>query len=157
LIQGKILSYGDNNLSEAYNIRQKFFVEEFNLPEESEFDEYDKEAMHVLVYDNSENRKAVATGRISYDGNLCLISKVSVLKEYRNLKYGDFTVRMLINKAFTSGIREVYVNALPTMMEFYKKIGFIQTEKVYTELEITYNVMVISDCNVVRPCKHIVN
>ncbi len=133
MIQGKILSYGDD-LAEVFRIRREVLVEEFGVSEEIEFDGLDEHAMHVIVYeeDNRKNlsgelskeKKAVATGRIVYDGISCEIGHIAVLKEFRGKKYGDFTVRMLLNKAFTGGINEVVVNIDPILEKFYQKIGF---------------------------------
>lgn len=123
LIHGRILS-NQNDLSEVYSIRRKVFLEEMNLSQSYEYDEYDEISMHVIVYEDEEKRKAVATGRIYFDGELCEISRIAVLKKYRMRRYGDFALRMLLNKAFTSGISVVrtYVNS--DCISFFEKIGF---------------------------------
>lgn len=133
VIQGKILSYGDD-LAEVFRIRKEVLIEEFGISEEIEFDGLDEHAMHVIVYEEgirkplsgelSEEKNAVATGRIVYDGISCEIGHIAVIKEFRGKKYGDFTVRMLLNKAFTGGVKEVVVNIDPRLEEFYHKIGF---------------------------------
>lgn len=128
MIQGKLLSYTDD-LKEVFEVRKKVFVDEMGLSIENEFDELDSQAIHVLVYDqenqaNTFNRTAVATGRIIYEGTSCSIGKIAVLKEYRNNKYGDFTVRMLLNRAFTAGINEVSAKIAPENEGFLSKIGF---------------------------------
>jgi len=150
LIQGKILSYGDN-LSEAFYIRKKVFCEEFSFSEEDESDEYDQEAMHVVVYDGSDSTKAVATGRIIYYGDSCEIDKVAVLKEYRGLYFGDFTVKMLINKAFTAGVHEVFVRTPMNCELFFNKIGF-QKETDYLQNNVICCKMVIRDNQVKKSC-----
>lgn len=131
-IQGKILSYGDD-LSEVFSIRNQVFVEELGISKDNEFDELDSISMHVIVYEGADQNRAVATGRIEYDGDICRISKIAVLKDYRGKEYGDFVVRMLLNKAFTSGISEVYVNSLLITKGFFETIGF---EEVEDEMKI---------------------
>ena len=123
LIQGKILSHG-NDLSDVYMIRRKVFIEEMGIPEEVEFDGQDENAMHVIVYEEAANKKAVATGRICFDGTNCLIGHIAVLKEHRYKKYGDFTVRMLLNKSFTAGIHDISVLSFNDTVAFFEKIGF---------------------------------
>ena len=164
MIEGKILSYGDS-LDDVFAIRKKVFVEELGVPSEVVFDQLDSEAMHVLVYEEpvkSNNRidnnskdlkKAVATGRITLDGKVCKISNIAVLEEYRNKKYGDFTVRMLINKAFTAGVNEVIVKAFPNVIEFFQKIGFQLIDNENKEYESSDYNMIISMMNVVTKCK----
>jgi hypothetical protein len=39
------------------------------------------------------------------------------------MKYGDFTVRMLLNKAFTAGIREVSLDSQESAQGFYGSVG----------------------------------
>jgi predicted GNAT family N-acyltransferase len=153
LIQGKILSYGDD-LAEVFQIRRTVFVEEQKIPDELEFDDLDHEAMHVIVYEEDPNwrdtkenyKKAVATGRILFDGTTCKIGRIAVLKEHRNMKYGDFTVRMLLNKAFTAGINEVSLDAQCSAQGFYEKIGF-------HEAGIIHIPMVIHMRDIITSCK----
>lgn len=161
LIQGKLLGFGDD-LTEAMEIRRRVYVEELGIPQEMEFDELDSQAIHVIVYEevpdwndhglSSEDKKPVATGRITYDGSVCEIGHVAVLKEYRGMKYGDFTVRMLLNKAFTSGIPIVTVNSKDENVDFYQKIGFQGTGESFSILGNKYCKMEIRPQNIATAC-----
>lgn len=154
LVQGKLLSYGDD-LSEVYDIRKKVFQEEQGVAEEIEFDEFDQVAVHVLVYEDSEQKKAVATGRIVYQEDCCKIGRVAVLKENRGMKYGDFVVRMLLNKAFLAGINSVYLNAQLSTIGFYEKIGFKVTGNEFEEAGIRHIKMIINKENLCYNCDRI--
>lgn len=154
MIQGKLLYYG-NDLKEVYNIRRKVFIEELGYPKDIETDEFDEEAVQVLVYEqegnvNSINKTAVATGRIRYCGESCIIDKVAVLKDYRKKEYGDFTIRMLLNRAFTAGINEVTAVINPDVLGFFEKIGFHVINKEVNgsdeQIEIIINVNDIKTC-----------
>jgi N-acetylglutamate synthase-like GNAT family acetyltransferase len=136
LIQGKLLSQ-ENDLSEVHFIRRKVFIEEMKIPESVVDDGLDDLAMHVIVYEETGGKRAVATGRISFDGQHCEISHIAVLKEYRNKQYGDFAVRMLLNKAFTSGIQVVMSRVNSNCVAFFEKIGFhiINDESMNQNLE----------------------
>ncbi len=159
LIQGKLLCYGDD-LSEVMDIRRRVFVEEFGISEEMESDGLDLEAMHVIVYEENQNecgesgealKIPVATGRIIYDGTICMIEKVAVLKEYRRKRYGDFTVRMLLTKAFTSGIDEVTVKTFPSSEGFFQTIGFVKCEE-YIEGGIGFSNMIMKQSDLIKLC-----
>jgi ribosomal protein S18 acetylase RimI-like enzyme len=132
LIQGKLLSHG-NDLSDVYMIRRKVFIEEMKIPETDEYDGQDDLAMHVIVYEEAGSKQAVATGRIIFDGESCQIDHVAVLKEFRNRQYGDFAVRMLLNKAFTSGIHVVRSMVCFDSVAFFEKLGFkiISEKRIY--------------------------
>ncbi len=153
LIQGKILSYGQD-LSEIVTIRRKVFIEEMNIPEEVEFDEQDAIAMHVVVYEEAGSRKAVATGRIYFDGTDCEIGHIAVLKEFRQKKYGDFTVRMLLNKAFTAGITDVSVISFAETEGFFEAIGFRKNSDIFLCNNHNYLSMSININNVLTACKN---
>lgn len=160
LIQGKILSYGDD-LSEVIEIRKKVFIDELGYSSEMIFDDIDQFAMYVIVYEEDPNwkekksnvKKAVATGRIYYDGSTCEIGQVAVLKEYRRKQYGDFTVRMLLNKAFISGVNTVSLISPWNTVEFFKTIGFRVTDESKSSEDLQQYAMEIKSNEVITQCK----
>lgn len=156
LIEGKLLSSGED-LSEAYDIRKKVFIEELGLLKNLVFDEYDNLAIHAVVFQGLNQHKAIATGRIFYDGEICWLGLIAVLKEYRGNQYGDFIVRLLINKAFTSGITNINVKVLKCSWEFFKKIGFKQDSEEFIELGSKMIIMNINRKDVSIPCNSNIN
>ena len=96
MIKGQYLSYGDD-LTKVHEIRKAVFTEEYGIPEDVELDDDDIMAMHVIL--DYENEK-VGTGRMKYDGETFILDKMAVLKEHRNNGYGEFIVRMLLDKVF---------------------------------------------------------
>lgn len=151
-IQGKLLTYGDD-ISNAYDIRKEVFHKEMGLPLEFIYDGMDDLSMHVIIFENDNQSKAIATGRIYYDGEVCSLSQIAVLKDYRRKKFGDFTVRMLLSRAFTSGITEIFIDSFVDTTDFFKSIGFQESEHKYTKDEIEYIRMSISNSDVVKQCK----
>lgn len=159
-IQGKILKSGDD-LSEVLYIRNKVFVEEYGVPYDIEFDNMDAIAIHAIAYEKvtdakedaiNKNNKAIAAGRLIYDGEYCQIEKIAVLKEYRGKKYGDFIVRLLLNKAFLAGIDSVYVKSYLTTEEFFKKIGFSKDSDNFFEYDVEKCRMIIKDSSLRKNC-----
>jgi N-acetylglutamate synthase-like GNAT family acetyltransferase len=151
LIQGKFLSFG-NDLSDVYMIRRKVFVEELNGLQEIELDDQDDMSMNVIVYEEVGNMRPVATGRIIFDGTSCMIDQIAVLKEFRNKRYGDFTVRMLLNKAFTSGIHNVECITPAEIKEFFESIGFHTTDiEIMVNSQKCYK-MLINESDIMTAC-----
>jgi N-acetylglutamate synthase-like GNAT family acetyltransferase len=110
------------------------------------FDDLDANAVHVVIYidiPETENKLIVAAGRMTYDGENCIIDNISVRKEYRGKRYGDLTVRMLLNKAFQSGIKIITLKTEVQNCEFFKKIGFQYEGKVFEESKISFCKMII--------------
>lgn len=156
MIQGKILTYGDD-LTPIYDIRKKVFVEELGIPKDKAFDEQDPMAMHVLVFeenpdqDNAMNNKIpVATGRITYDGTDCVIEHIAVLKKYRNKEYGDFTLRMLVNRALIAGVKEISLLSPTNLCHFFENVGFEKNEE-QNDNEVSHMSLKLS--NLVTMCK----
>jgi predicted GNAT family N-acyltransferase len=151
LTQGKYLYFGDD-ISSVYHIRDEVFCKEIGMMEQDEKDGMDITSVHVLIFSCDNTMKPVATGRISFDGDTYLIDKVCVIKEERNKYYGDFVVRMLVNKAFLSGASEVLVETYIQNIEFYKKIGFIVNGNVYKKFNEEYIKLIIKTEGLCKKC-----
>jgi N-acetylglutamate synthase-like GNAT family acetyltransferase len=149
MIQGKLLTYGED-ITEVINIRKTVFGQ-LDVTGTCELKE--EQAIHVLVYESKDETKAIAAGSIYYDGQKCFIDNVAVLSEYRLKRYGDFAVRMLLNKAFLSGIVRVYIKTPVTTSDFFKKIGFIKEGNDYKDNNISYVTMLIEENNLTVMCK----
>jgi N-acetylglutamate synthase-like GNAT family acetyltransferase len=127
-VQGKLLTTSDD-LTEAFAIRKEVFLYELGMTEQLVFDEMDREAIHVIIYEDvkgenqSKDKIAVATGRLHFDGYHYELSQIAVLKDYRRKRYGDFAVRMLLNRAFQAGM-EVITYSPNTLFQFFESIGF---------------------------------
>ena len=156
MIQGILIS-NIEDLPEIFEVRKKVFVEELGISEEIVIDELDQSAIHAVVYEGQELKKVVAIGRILFDGETFIIDKVAVKKEYRGLMYGDFIVRLLLNKAFTAGAEKVFLYSQPDTIGFYTKLGFQNSYNDTTIYGKIYNNMTISKNNVVKKCGNHIN
>ena len=104
------------------NLRIEIFVKEQGVPEENEFDSFDLEVPHLVIFLDGE---AVATGRfIPYDENTVKIGRIAVKKEKRGLHLGEKIVRELLRKAKEDGAKTVCVGAQTHAVGFYEKCGF---------------------------------
>lgn len=131
MVEGKYLYYG-NDLSYVFDIRKNVLIKELKLEESKVFDNDDKEAIHALVY---VDNKPTATGRLIIFEDTYVIDKVCVLKEERRKKYGDFVVRMLIDKAFLQGAEEIIIKVQIELYTFFEKFGFLVIEDKYRKYE----------------------
>lgn len=148
LIEGKYLFFGDN-LSDSFAVRGKVFQEEQGIPKEIELDNLDNDAVHVVVY---VDHSPVATGRMIFDGKNYYIGRVAVLKEERRKKYGDFVVRMLADKAFMMGAKEIYINSQESVVGFYEKIGFAVCGEKHIEADIIHVPMKLVRTGLCKNC-----
>lgn len=169
-IQGTYLLAGLHDISECLAIRKEVFGEEQQFPSAAAEDAEDKSAIFVLAYETEkelnstksveneikkkEQKIPVGTGRLVFLGDTYKIGRIAVKKEFRGKGYGDFIVRMLIDKAFLMGAREVYVGAQKHAVSFYEKIGFIKQEETYEEDGIFHQIMKITPHTCKRECGH---
>ena len=104
------------------NLRIEIFVKEQGVPEENEFDEYDLEVPHLVIFLDGE---AVATGRnIPYGENTVKIGRIAVKKDKRGLHLGEKIVLELLRKSKEDGAKTVRVGAQTHAVGFYEKCGF---------------------------------
>ena len=80
--------------------------------------------MYALAY---EGDAPVATGGIAFDGESYRIQEVAVLPEFRRKKYGDFIVRLLIDKAMMSGAQTIEADVLQGAEALFQEVGFTET------------------------------
>ncbi len=153
-IKGKYLLGGLHDISECIAIRKEVFGGEQAFQTAASEDKDDASAIFVLAYETDENGedKAVATGRLIFMGDQYKIGRIAVKKECRGKKYGDFIVRMLVDKAFTMGAKEVFVGAQKHAVAFYEKIGFVSQNEEYYEDDIYHLVMKIEPCTCQKQC-----
>ncbi len=155
-ITGKYILSGLGDLTDVFAIRDKVFVEEQGIPYELEHDDKDSEAIFALAFEEGEDfKKPVATGRLLFLEENFKIGKIATLKEYRGMGYGDFVVRMLIDKAFTMGAKQIFVDAQVTAVDFYKKIGFRNIGEEFEEAGIKKQPMVVEPHTCTRHCHDI--
>lgn len=149
MLKGKYI-FGDEDISEALHVRRKVFKEEQHLNENNENkDDIDEKSIIVVGY---YNEKPIATGRLYFDGVDYKISKIAVLHEYRGNNYGDFIVRMLIDKAFIFGAKSIHVISQGNAKSFYEKIGFKVIGETYIEDGVERIPMVLNMNELTKNC-----
>ncbi|CAK7052568.1 MAG: hypothetical protein DELT_03011 [Desulfovibrio sp.] len=116
-------------------IRENVFVREQGFPPEEEFDVFDDQAMHVVIYDGE---KPVGTGRVYHDGKTFRIGRVCVLREERGQGIGDLVMRVLLVKAFGFNPSQVCVDAQVHAKAFYENFGFEQDGEETSEAGVPH-------------------
>lgn len=152
MVEGKFISYQDEDLDKVFDIRRQVFQIEQGVDAELEFDDLDKEAVHVLV---TVGGKAVACGRLlkESDTDCFRIGRVAVLKEERGRQYGDFVVRMLVDRAFQAGAKEIVLGSQLYAVDFYRKIGFVPFGEEYLDAGIKHIPMIMKTGGMCRDCQ----
>jgi predicted GNAT family N-acyltransferase len=115
----------DADRAAAMRIRFAVFVDEQQVLPELELDEYDAEAIHLLVLDSATG-EAIGTARIVDKGNgVAKIGRVAILKEWRGRGIGDALMRAALEIARAAGHTSAILDAQTYVIPFYEKLGFI--------------------------------
>ncbi len=119
------------DLEAANEIIRTVFEEELGLPEQSDGEEF---FLSALVFTGDPDQPAsgesagaapAGAGRLVFDGTRVSLAEVAVLPPYRGQAYGDFLVRLLIDRAGQAGAAEIRIDALAGTEEFFTGIGFL--------------------------------
>lgn len=152
-LSGKLILSGLEPIDEILDIRKKVFIEEQKLPEFMLQNDEDDEAIFALAFEESETTKIpVGTARLLFLGDEFKVGRLCVLKEYRGKGYADFLIRMLIDKAFQMGAKEVHVDSQLHAIGFYKKIGFTENGEIKTDNGFEEQPMVLIKEDLCRKC-----
>lgn len=115
---------------DARRIREKVFVEEQKFVDE--FDETDKTAAHLVMYDGDQ---AVAICRYFYSEEYgChMIGRVAVDKSHRGMNLGSAIMKDAERRIKEEGGSEIALSAQCRAAHFYETLGYIKTDKEYYE------------------------
>jgi len=116
-------------------IRKNVFIEEQNVPEALEWDEFDDKCIHILI---TQNTSPVACGRIKPDGH---IGRMAVLKEHRRAGIGTAILNELLESAKQNKNTKVYLHAQTSAIAFYEKLGFNISSEEFMDANIPHRTM----------------
>lgn len=127
------------DLSDAFYIRTKVFIEEQQVPEDIEIDEIDPRTDHLVIYVGG---MPAATGRIVWETPV-LLGRIAVLREHRGSGLGAEIVNRLTEKVFEhQKENEVHIHAQTHALPFYEKLGFQAYGAIFDEAGIPHQAMV---------------
>lgn len=123
-------------LEQAFAIRRKVFIEEQNVPEEMELDEWDGQATHFLAFEENE---PIGTCRLRFlDPQTGKAERVAVLRTKRNTGAGKKLMQALELHASEKGAHTIVLNAQIQVVPFYEKLGYQATGAPFFEAGIKH-------------------
>ncbi len=112
----------------AIKIRKDVFVDEQGFRDE--FDDTDKTAWHVIIYDKNIPR---ATGRLYGGVSAMHIGRVAVAHSERGKKYGALVVAILEKKARELCAKKTELSSQIGAVGFYEKLGYKAEGEIYLD------------------------
>ncbi|MBL1073062.1 GNAT family N-acetyltransferase [Nocardia sp. 2] len=111
----------EQELSDAYAVRVRVFVDEQGVPEEEELDALDATADHFLA---SLDGKPAGAGRMIVRDEVGILGRLAVLKEARGTGLGVALVRAIENRVRERGLATVELHSQTHAQGFYERLGY---------------------------------
>ena len=129
----------DEDLENALKIRREVFVEEHNVPESIELDEFDtldSQCKHILVL---YNKKLVCTARCNFISDTELkVQRFCFLPEYRNVGFGKLLLEFIEKEFSQIGYNYFFLEAKFSVYEFYEKCGYKKVSDIFIEANVPH-------------------
>jgi predicted GNAT family N-acyltransferase len=125
-------------LQKVFQIRRKVFVEEQNVPENEEYDEYENTARHFLAFFANI---PCGTARWRFTEKGVKLERFAVLKEFRGKGVGDRLVKAVLEDVYRHSDfnnQLIYLNAQLDAIPLYQKSGFQKVGGMFLECDIKH-------------------
>lgn len=126
-------------LEDAYTVRRTVFVQEQQVPEEEEIDQFEDDSTHVVLYDNQE---PVGAGRVRVLDGIGKLERICVLSTSRQKGAGKLIVDKLEDVATAQGVRKLKLNAQTHAIPFYERLGYETVSDVFMDAGIPHVTMI---------------
>ena len=125
----------------AFEIRNKVFCEEQKVSKIIEFDGMDEFCNHYLA---KFNEFPVGTARVrEKKKGIYKIERMAVLKKYRMKGVGKAIIKKILDQYVIIGkTNKLILNSQIKAKDFYKKFGFVEVGKEFTEAKIKHIKMI---------------
>lgn len=131
----EVSSHQQLELNEAFKVRFEVFVQEQNVPEEEEIDEYEETALHFVAYEDS---RPIGAGRLRFAEGFAKVERICVLASHRHTGAGRLIMEAIEQKAKMEGFYSMKLNAQISASGFYKKLGYNVTSGEFMDAGIPH-------------------
>ncbi len=129
----------DRELNGAFEVRRQVFTEEQGISQDIELDEYDREALHMVVKDGD---RVIATARVQFSASgQAKIERMAVFKPYRRRGIGRRIISFLSKELGNRHVGQLVLHAQQSAIAFYKSCGFKESGSPFYEAGIKHTKM----------------
>lgn len=129
----------EQELHDAFHVRRTVFVDEQQVPEEEEIDQYEKDAEHFVLYDEGVPQGA---GRLRMFDDTGKVERICVMKEMRGNGAGILVMNAVEERAIARGAKKLKLNAQTHAIPFYAKLGYEVVSDEFLDAGIPHKTMV---------------
>ena len=121
----------------ALKIRENVFVKEQQVPPELEYDGFENESHHYLLFYNDE---PIATARWRKTENGIKLERFALLPEYRDKGIGTILLQRVMKDVSPFG-KTIYLHAQLKAVPYYERVGFVKKGDIFVEAGIEHYLM----------------
>lgn len=129
-----------DELEDAFTVRKIVFVDEQQVPEEEEIDQFEDDATHVVLYDDQE--KPAGAGRVRVLDGIGKLERICVLSTTRGTGAGRTIVKKLEDIVADQGVNKLKLNAQTHAIPFYEKLGYEVVSDEFMDAGIPHVTMI---------------
>mgnify|MGYP001121051865 CR=1 FL=1 len=126
-------------LEDAYSVRRIVFVDEQQVPEEEEIDQFEDDATHIVLYDNEV---PVGAARLRILDGIGKLERICVLSSSRKNGAGKLLVNKLEELAIEQGVSKLKLNSQTHAIPFYDRLGYETVSDVFMDAGIPHVTMI---------------
>ncbi len=123
--------------TKAFKIRTMVFVKEQNVDPDIEYDFYENQCQHYLVYADG---KAIGAARWRKTSEGIRLERFSILPEYRNKGIGDKLLKTVMEDVIPLN-EVIYLHSQVKSLNLYKRNGFEIFDEPFMEAGIKHYYM----------------
>jgi len=126
----------NSQLESAFEVRRRVFVEEQGISEGLVFDDYDRDALHMVVEDSE---KVIGTARVLFlAANQAKVERMALLEPFRRKGIGRKIISFLDEELKNRQVQQVVLHAQSGVVAFYKSCGFDESGLPFWEAGIEH-------------------
>lgn len=129
----------EEQLEDAYKVRRKVFVDEQQVSEEEEIDQFEDDASHIVLYDNNE---PIGAARVRILDEIGKLERICVLQSSRKKGAGKILVTKLEEIAQSQGATKLKLNAQTHAIPFYQRLGYEVVSDTFLDAGIPHVTMI---------------
>lgn len=134
-----IVAQTDKEMADAFSIRRTVFVDEQNVPLEEEVDQFEKDSVHFVLYDQN---KAVGAGRYRVVDHYGKVERICILKSSRKGGAGKTLMNAIETYALEHQSTKLKLNAQIQAIPFYEKLGYKAVSEEFLDAGIPHRTMI---------------
>jgi putative N-acetyltransferase (TIGR04045 family) len=111
-------------LEEYYRLRYDVFVKEQNIFPESDIDEYDLDAVHLIAIDGPTGKVVGGVRCYKKEGDTWFGGRLSAAPGFRNGRIGANLVRLAVKTVMSRGGKKFLAYIQPQNVKFFERLGW---------------------------------